>query len=138
MVPGRGRTGLAPRADQACGNLRRGLRDPWEFGKGVRVVSPGDSDATRCTASAGAVRIPARLFSTDAGSDRRGLDFRGRLETKYTDWRRSPGSTAIRRGEMRVIKLDRPADRDPYSDRHKPDRLRDSSSLRLNTRYLAV
>src|SRR3954469_21329292 len=104
MVSGRGRTGLAPGADQACGNLCRGTRDPWEFGKGLRVVPPGDVDAARCTASAGAVRIPARLFSTDAGSDRRGLDFRGRLATNYTDWRRSPGSTALRRGEMRVIK----------------------------------
>ena len=63
--------------------------------------------------------IPARRLPTDAGSDRGGQAFCGRLEAKNTDPHCSLGSPAIPRGEMRVIKTwICPADRDPYSDRH--------------------
>lgn len=80
MVVGGRRAGPAPRASQARGIVCRRARRTWELDKSMRVVPLGDDQLARRKSPKCAVRLPAGLVASDAGSNRKGQVVRAKLE----------------------------------------------------------
>src|SRR5580692_4364326 len=97
MAPGGRGAGVAPRADEARGNVWRGAQ--W-LRAGVRVVPPGGEGSARRAASKSAVRLRACLRRFDTGSDRRGWPLCARLGANASGNRGDPPTGCRPAGRM--------------------------------------